>query len=327
MRRQEQPDTESPTAISPRERPEPQVRTGFAVLLPAVLAQQVLASFTFPIAKYGLATIDPFVFAFFRYVVSSVCLVLIVKLQKHDRPIEGGDLWKLVGLGLLIILFNQTTYLYGQALTAAGHGALLFATVPLWILLLAVIHLKERLSWLRILGMIVALCGVAIVVATGAVEIGAEHLLGDLVILVAVVAWAYYTVLGKPLVHKYGAIRTTAYALVSGSIAYFPFGLYRALRFDYSGATVGSWLSVLYVAIGTSVIAYGIWYWLLRRMEVSRLAVYQNLQPVIATVVAFYMLHEPLRWSFVLGGVVTLAGVAISEIRGRGSLSRDPLRL
>jgi drug/metabolite transporter (DMT)-like permease len=274
----------------------------------------VLASLTFPVAKYGLLEMEPFTYAFFRYVISSVILFLIVRMRKHERPVERADLLKFVGLGLLIIFLNQTAYLYGQALTAAGHGALLFATVPVWIFVLAMIHLKEKLRWRRVTGLVIALAGVVIVMASGAITIGTEYLLGDLIILVAAITWAYYTVLGKPLVRKYGAFRATAYALVSGSVAYFPFGLYRAVQFDLSGVSLGGWLSVAYIAICTSVIAYVVWYWLLNRMEASRLAIYQNLQPVIAAVVAYYFLAEPLGWSFVLGGAITLAGVIISEI-------------
>ncbi|MFH1372648.1 MAG: DMT family transporter [bacterium] len=289
-------------------------RHSLGLILTVLLVQQLLGALTFPIAKYGLAAIEPFTFAFFRYGISSVFLILIVRCRRYDRPIERGDYPKLIGLGLLIIILNQTAYLFGQSLTAAGHGAVLFATVPLWIFILAVIHLKEKLHWRRIVGLVIALIGVFIVITAGAVKTGTEYLLGDLMILLAVIAWAYYTVLGKPLVQKYGVFRTTAWALVSGSVVYFPFGLYRAIEFDYSGTTTTDWLTVLYVAIGTSVIAYSLWYWLLKRMEASRLAIYHNLQPVVVAGVAYFMLNEPLGWSFVIGGVITVGGVIFSEV-------------
>ncbi|HWR83106.1 MAG TPA: DMT family transporter [Candidatus Deferrimicrobium sp.] len=284
------------------------------VLLPVLLLQQLLASFTFPIAKYGLAVVEPFTFAFYRYLISSVIFIAVVWWQKNEHPIERPDRIKLFGMGVLIIIFNQTLYLYGQSLTSAGHAALLFATVPLWIFLMAIVHLRERPTWQRAAGLIMALIGVIIVILTGAIEIGSEYLFGDLVILAAAITWAGYTVLGKPLVGKYGAFRVTAWALVSGSVAYFPFGLYRAMNCDYSAVTTQAWLSVIYVAVGTSVAAYALWYWLLKQMEASRLAVFQNLQPIIASAVAFVMLQEPLGWSFVIGGAIVLGGVVITEV-------------
>lgn len=284
-----------------------------AYIVGVLIFQQLSGALAFPISKYGLAFIEPFTFAFFRFMISSLVLFLLVQLQKHKNKIEKSDYLKIIGLGAIIIPFNQTLYLWGQSMTAAGHGALLFATTPIWIFVAAMIHLKERPSIRRAIGIVVAIAGVFIIMTTGAVTIGTEYLWGDFIILIAVLAWAYYTILGKKLVQKYGAIRITAYALVSGSAMYFPFGLYRATGFDYSGIPVGAWLSVLYMAVGTSVITYVLWYWVLKYMEASRIAVYHNMQPLIAAVVAFVWLDEPIGWAFVVGGLVCLLGVIVAE--------------
>ena len=130
-------------------------------------------------------------------------------------------------------------------------------------------------------------------------------------------AVASAVLLGKPLARKYGAIRITAYALASGSALYFPFGLYAACRVDYSATTVGAWASVVYMALGVSVGAYVLWYWVLKYMDASRIAVFHNLQPIIATVVAYFWLGEQLGLSFFVGGVIVLAGVMIAEVQKR----------
>ncbi|UCE24309.1 MAG: DMT family transporter [Candidatus Zixiibacteriota bacterium] len=278
-----------------------------------LLMQQTLGGITFPVAKFGLTYIEPFTFAFFRFVLSSIVLLAISGLTRHRVAVERGDYWKLVGLGILIIPFNQAMYLVGQSLTGAGHGSLLFATVPVWILIGAMFKLREKPSLWRIVGIVVAMSGVIIVMTAGAVRISTEYLWGDLIILIAVLAWAYYTVLGKPLVRKYGAIRVTAYALASGSAVYFPFGLYMALKMDYSAVPIAAWASVAYVALGVSVGAYVLWYWVLKYMEASRIAVFHNMQPLIASAVAYVWLDEPLGLPFIIGGTIALAGVIIAE--------------
>ncbi|UCD63252.1 MAG: DMT family transporter [Candidatus Zixiibacteriota bacterium] len=283
-------------------------------LISVLLFQQTLGGMTFPVAKFGLQFIEPFTFAFYRFVLSSLVLFIMVRLQNHSRPIERKDFWKIVGLGFLIIPFNQTMYLVGQSLTGAGHGSLLFATAPIWIFLGALIHLKERPGLRRTAGIIVALLGVVIVMATGALEISSEYLWGDLIVLIAVLAWAYYTILGTQLVRKYGAIRVTAYALISGSIMYFPFGLYRAVNLDYASVPAAAWWSVAYVALGVSIAAYVLWYWVLKFMEASRIAVFHNMQPFLAAGVAYFWLNEPLGLSFIIGGTVAIAGVLIAEL-------------
>jgi drug/metabolite transporter (DMT)-like permease len=282
-------------------------------LISILLLQQLLGALTFPIAKYGLMMIEPFTFAFYRYVLSSLVLLGVVRLRDRTPPIEKKDYVKILGLGFLIIPFNQTAYLYGQSLTGAGHGALLFATVPIWIFLGGLIYLKEKFILRRAVGVVLGLIGVTIIMTSGAIELGTEYLLGDLIILIAVLAWAIYTLVGQPLVIKYGAFRVTAYALASGSAMYFPFGLYRAVVFDYSSATLGAWLTVIYVALGVSVAAYVLWYWLLKYMEATKIAVFNNLMPVIAAGVAFIFLGEPIGWPFIIGGAVVLTGVIITE--------------
>jgi len=284
------------------------------VILSVLFLQQFLGAISFTISKYGLAIIEPFVFAFYRFVIAAAILLFITRLRKHDKPVEKKDYWKIIGLGAIIIPFNQVAYLYGQSLTGAGHGSLLFATTPIWIFILAMIHLKEKLILRRVMGIVVAVVGVGTIMFGGAVRIGKEYLIGDMIILLAVFAWAYYTILGKPLVRKYGAFRVTAYALSSGTLLYLPFGLYMASQMDYSQTTVGAWLSVLYMAIGISVIAYVLWYWVLKHIEASRMAVFHNVQPVIASAMAYFWLNEPLGWPFVIGGLTVLTGVIIAEV-------------
>lgn len=285
----------------------------YIVLLSSAVIHQICGAMAFPISKFGLAYIEPFTFAFYRFVLSTIILLLIVKFRKKGIPIEKKDYIKIAGIGFLIIPFNQAMYLWGQSLTAANHGSILFATAPIWTMIGASIHLNEKVSLKRAIGIIAAVGGVLYIMTTGALEFGTEYLFGDLIILIAVVAWVYYTIFGRDLVRKYGAFRVTAYAFLSGTLLYFPFGIYKTISFDYSTVPVGAWWSVIYMAVGMSVIAYVIWYWLLKYYDASRIAVYQNLQPLLATVVAFFWLGEPIGWAFVVGGLAVLGGVIIAE--------------
>jgi drug/metabolite transporter (DMT)-like permease len=276
---------------------------------------QVVASFAYPIAKYGLAIIEPFTFAFYRFILASSVLLILTRLKKYSLPIEKSDYLRILLLGVLIIPLNQTLFLLGQSLTAAGHGAFIFATTPVFIFVLALIHLHEHYSHRRLIGVIAALTGVATIMLSGGIEVSRQYLIGDLIIMVSVIAWAYYTIIGKPLVRKYGALRITAYALASGSALYFPFGLYHALRFDYSVATIATWGSVVYMAVGLSLVVYVLWYWVLKYMEASRIAVFHNVQPILATVISALWLGEKLGTTFMTGGLLVLIGLAISESR------------
>lgn len=286
--------------------------TGFVVGV--LVFQQTMAALAFPISKYGLKIIEPFAFGFYRFIISSLVLLAINRFLNHSIPIEKRDYWKIWGLGILIIPLNQLAYLYGQSMTSSGHGAILFATTPIWIFLIALFILKEKLIIRRAIGIVIAVIGVVLLMTGGAVNLGTEYLFGDLLILLAVLTWAFYTIFGKELVRKYGAIRITAYALSSGTVLYLPFGAYFASKLDYAAVTMGGWLAVLYMAIGTSVIAYGLWYWALKYMDASRMAVFHNIQPVVATIVAYIWLGEPLGIEFIVGGLTVLGGVILAEL-------------
>lgn len=281
----------------------------------AVILQQLIASLCYPIAKVGLAVIEPFTFAFFRFMLSAAILLLVARfLRRKDNPVERKDWPRIVLMGFLIIPLNQTLFLLGQSMTAAGHGAFLFSTTPVWILLLAMFFLKERPTARRLTGIVMAVGGVMVIMSTGAIAVGTEYLMGDLIIIISVLAWAFYTVVGAPMVRKYGAWRMTAYSLSFGSLMYFPFGLYRALQFDYSQTTPFAWFSVAYMAIGLSVIVYVIWYWLIKYIDTSRAAVFQNIQPIVASIVAYFYLGEGLGPGFIIGGSIVIGGVLLSEI-------------
>jgi drug/metabolite transporter (DMT)-like permease len=284
------------------------------VFVSVMIVQQTFGALCFPIAKYGLAIIPPFTFAFFRFVLASVVLLLLSRTRSRQPAISPADRRKIWFNGAIIIWGNQAMYLWGQSLTSASHGSILFATTPIWVFLFAIYLLKEKLDWRRAVGTAVALVGALSIILSGAIVIGHEYLIGDFIVLISVWSWAAYMILSKPLVEKYGAIRVTAYSLAAGAVLFAPFGAYRALQFDYSQSTVGAWLGVVYMAIGSSVISYVLLLWVLKHISASRVAVYQNIQPVIATAVAFVTLGERPELSFFVGGAIVLAGVLITEI-------------
>lgn len=286
---------------------------GLPKLIGAIFLLQVLDAFCFPITRYGTQIIEPFTFAFYRYLISSVVLLLIVRARKSQMPVKRKDWWRIVVLAILIIPGNQTLYVLGQSMTSAGHGAFLFASGPVWMFILAIIHLKEKLRIRRVIGILIAFGGVLVLVLGDGIQYDAESLKGDLLIVISVMAWSYYTILGKRLVQQYGALRMTAYALAIGAAIYAPFGAYRAYVFDYSAVTWGAWGAVLFMALGMSVGLYVLWYWLVKHMDISRLAIWHNFYPVMAAVVAFFALGEPLTGMFVLGGIAVLGGVIAAE--------------
>lgn len=284
-------------------------------LYSVILFHQLLTSLAFPIAKLGLNQIDPFTYAFIRFTLSSAIYLPILLLLRNRMKIPARDHLRIFLIGIILIPFNQVLFLLGQSMTSASHSSLLFATVPIFIYVLAIVFLGEKPTVRRTAGILVAAGGVYVILSGGTPVSGTASLAGDLLILLAVVAWAVATVMAKPLAVRYGAFRVTGHALVYGSLLYFPYGLYRAVDFRFDGVSWVGWFSVLYMALVVSLVAYILWYWVLKYMEASRVAVLQNIQPVIASAVAAVVLAEQISSGFVLGGIIVIAGVVLTELK------------
>jgi len=281
------------------------------VLYLGVILGQLIAGGTFPIAKIALESFEPFTLAIARFVFASVALFLIVWLTGRLKPIQKGDWGKFLWLGFLAIPLNQLLFLYGLKFTTPGRSALYYGATPVFVFLLAIWYLKERPTWKKILGILLSFAGVAVILHAGRFD--RDILFGDILVILAVIAWAAYTIYGKPLLKRYGALTMTAYALGIGTLMYLPLGTWFALKFDFGTVPTEGWLSLGYLAIMTSIFAYTIWYWALARMEASKLAIFQNLQPVIAALLSFIFVGETFGASFFIGGALVILGVLVTQ--------------
>jgi drug/metabolite transporter (DMT)-like permease len=278
-----------------------------------ILFEQWVASGTFIAAKWALLDIPPLTLAFLRFLIASFGLAAIYRFWPGRPRIERRD-WKwIVLLGFLVVFLNQALFLYGIKFTTPTHAALLYGATPVFVFLLAIPLIGEKPTWLKFVGVIVTFAGVAVVVSQKGYDFSGDTWLGDLMILGAVIAWALYTVMGKPLVAKYGAIHLNALVLIAGTILFIPFGIFTVGALDAGSVSTRAWLSLLYIAIGTSVIAYTIWFWALRRMEATKLSVFNNLQPIITGFLSFWLMDESIGVRLIVGGAMVIMGVILTE--------------
>jgi drug/metabolite transporter (DMT)-like permease len=290
-----------------------------AVLVLIAAIHQALMGGTFVFARIALQQADPFTVAFIRFSVAGSILFAASRWRTRGSraaPIPTADWKRIWVLGIGIIFGNQLLYLYGQAYTTAAHGALLFTLTPVFAYLMAIWRGGEKWSALKGIGIFLAVGGSACILLERGLQLDWTSLKGDVIIFLAVVAWAAYLVCGKPLVRKYGAFRASAYTLAAGAAVYAPFGLVCFLTADLSRLDTAGWWSIGYVTMVTSVIGYSIWYWLLKFMEASRVSVLSNAQPIVAGILGYIMLGETLSAPFLIGAVVIMAGVILTQTAG-----------
>jgi len=278
-----------------------------------LIFEQTVASGTFVAGKWALMEFPPLTLAFIRVIIAGSGLFLVHRLWPGRKRIERRDWPTFALIGFLAVVVNQAFFLYGLRLTTPTHAAIIYGATPVFVFLLAIPMIGERPSWLKFIGVVVTFGGVAVIVAGEAHAWSGQAWLGDLLILVATLAWALCTVLGKPLVSKYGGVHVTAITLILGALFFMPIGLATWNHFQPSVVSLKGWSSLLYMAIGTSVVAYTLWFWALGRMEATKVAVFNNLQPVVTAFLSLWLLNEAIGVRLIAGGMLVIFGVILTE--------------
>lgn len=263
--------------------------------------------------RIAVRDIPPLTLALLRFGQGAVVLLVALALFRRDRlRIEPSDLPYLGVLGAIFFAVFPTTFNMGMRYEAASRGALLLATMPLWTLVIARLVSGEQLTFRQILGVFVSVAGVAIVIlqrraaGTGSVDI----VRGDLLLMITALCGAIYNVSAKRMLRKYGGLTVTFYAMLIGSLLLTP-----ALAVErsppYAALSTDTIWIVVFLGVLGGALAFSLWTSALRRLSPTQVAVYINLNPIAATLLAATVLHEQLSALFVVGFLGVAAGLMI----------------
>jgi drug/metabolite transporter (DMT)-like permease len=213
------------------------------------------------------------------------------------------------------VTLSRLFYTFSLDRTSVAHSSLVISTMPLLVLIMAVARKQERATASKILGMCVAMGGVALLEwrKGGGSGANAATLLGDFLAFLNAVTFALYSVLSKDLTRRYGAVLVTTLANGIGAVMLLPLAWWAGLPGPVSQITGVAWLSLAYLGVFQGAVAYVIYYYLLGHLPASRVALYSYIQPVAATILAFLMLGETVTFSLASGGALVLAGVWVAS--------------
>jgi drug/metabolite transporter (DMT)-like permease len=245
-------------------------------------------------------------------VVAAVVLTAVALFARALRPALGRRDW---GVVVVLALLGNTLFhvllVTGVHHTSPAHAAVLVALSPLLAVLLARVLLGEPLGARRLGAIGLALAGVLVIVTRGGG--GTASWRGDLLSLGASLAWALYTVIGKPLLTRATPLEVTTWATLLGAIPMVPIGLPGLAEVQWRALSIGQWLLLLYLSAGTIAVANLLWYWALARAATARVVAFSYLIPVVATVIALLAGQEALGAPLLLGTAAVLGGVALAQ--------------
>jgi drug/metabolite transporter (DMT)-like permease len=284
----------------------------------SLILQQLIGSTTHLVAQDASQLVSPSLLLILRAGGASLLFLPVLwateKRLNFFSRIERADYGRVFLIGMLNVPINQFLYLHGVKYTTPANSALLYALTPAMVYLLLLVARRERLDSIKLSGIVIALAGCALIMFERGATLQSDHTVGNILIFIAVIAWALFTMLGRPLVLKYGPVYITALNMIVGTLIYIPVGLIMSdvsQVVDISGI---SWLRVAYLASIASVLNYILWYSALAKLETTKVAVFQNLQPILTTIIALILARVVMTAKLGIGGTMALAGVLIVQI-------------
>jgi drug/metabolite transporter (DMT)-like permease len=280
-----------------------------------LLVANVVYATSYVATRVVLETVPPATLALARLLLAALILVPLARGARPAPALGPGERWRVAGMGVSGFAAAFAFGHWGLVHSTATNGALLIVVEPLTLLLLGPALLGERLTPRERAGAACALAGAALVVVNGipgVTERLVPHWRGDVLLVLSGVAFASYSLLGRPLLARHGALPLTAKSIVWGIPAMLPLA---ALEWAQGGRAVWTSAAVagtLYLAVVITALGYLIWNWALERVTAARAGVFVNLQPVAGAALGVALLGEPLTLFTVVGaGLVTL-GLALT---------------
>jgi drug/metabolite transporter (DMT)-like permease len=281
----------------------------------AVLVMALIWGVNYSVIKYGMTFVAPMAYNTLRVALAAGTLVLIA-FAFGGTPPSRRDVVTLLLLGVLGNGFYQIFFAEGVSRTRAGEAALVVGASPALIALLSRMRGVERVTRRGAVGIAMSMFGVGLVVLGRAAVGQGPHggsLLGDLLVLCGSICWAVYTVLLIPLTRRVGGLYVVALSLLGGSMLMLAVGAPALVAQDWN-LPGRAWAALLYSGLGALVVAYLLWYRGVKVLGPTRTALYANLQPLIALLVAWVTLGEtPTAWQSV-GAATIVGGVLLTRV-------------
>ena len=302
----------APTIATEPEPPRPSKLT----LAFWLLVMLTLWSGNYVAGKIALRTLDPITLVCLRLELAAFLMLAIYFTRRERQPLKLRDTWPFLYLGFFGVVVNQGLFTVGLNYTTSDHSAVLIAIGPIIILVLARALKLEALTLAKIAGMAISFVGVYLLETEQGSPAHSPLLMGDIITFGGVIGFSVYAVLGKRVAGQYDAIAMNTFNCVAAALLLLPLTIRQCFHLDWHSVAVSGWLGMAYMAVGSSVAAYTIFYWALRYLSASRVGAVSYFQPVIVILLSMAFLGERPSRMLLEGTALVLLGVFLAE-RGK----------
>ena len=272
---------------------------------------------TFVAGKKVSENVGPFSIAFQRFAIASIFLiVLTLKIEGKLPALKKFQILPVVLLGMTGIFTYNVMFFKGLKIIEASRAALIVATCPIFITLFSAFLLKEKINLVKALGIIISVSGAIVVVSRGNImqifKTGLGR--GELYIFCCVLSWAAYSLIGKAVMKTLSPLVSVSYSVIIGAAALFIPACYEGLLRNFSRQSLLDFSCISYLGVFGTVIGF-VWYYQgVRHLGPTKAGLLINFVPIFAILCAFFILHEPVTISLVVGAVLVITGVYLTNM-------------
>lgn len=280
-----------------------------------LLIANVVYGTSFVVTRVALDGVPPTLLALLRLLLAGLVLLPFVWRAAGPTGVTRADGWRMAGMGVVGLAGAFVFGHWGLARSTATNAGLLIVTEPLTLLLLGPLLLGEPLSPRERLGAGCALAGALLVVVNGVPGLSATvvpHWRGDLLLVLSGLAYAAYSLLGRPVLARHPALPVTARSILWGLPALVPLAAAEWLDGGRPRWSTAATLATLYLGVVITALGFLVWNWALERVTAARAGIFLNAQPVVGAVLGMAFLGEPLTAFTALGGLLVIAGLALT---------------
>ena len=266
--------------------------------------------------KLGLQDLPPLTFAGIRFVIACTILFVFIRIRGLHLPTTRSDWGFLAVTGILSFGLNYGLVFWGEQYISSGLAAVLQSTLPAFGIVFAHLHLPgERLSWAKISGVILGVCGVGVVFSNQLAVEGRQAFAGCVALVLSALFAAYANVLVKVRGTKLDPAILAGGQMFFGLLLLFAVGLPmegNPLNFRWTPMAL---LSLFYLAVVGSVIAFVLYYWLVLKIDVTKSMLIALVTPVVAVILGMIVLDEEIGWRTLIGGAMIMTGISFIVVR------------
>jgi drug/metabolite transporter (DMT)-like permease len=291
------------------------VLTGISLAILATL----IWSGNFIIARGVINDIPPVTLAFYRWL--SATLILLPFAWKYfiaEHIIIKNSFWFFLLAAITgVSMFNTFVYIAGHYSTAINMALLGTCSSPIMSVILARIFLKEKITPLRIAGIIVCITGILLLLSKGSFEnlLRFRFTKGDWWVMAAALTFAIYNVMVKKRPREMHPVNFLFVIFLLGTVMLLPFYLYELREHGGIAVNFSNTFSILYLGLGASVICFLIWNKAIGALGAGRTALFGNLIPVFSSIEAVILLNEKITTIHIISFILVVTGLIIANIK------------